>query len=55
MDDYLYTGNNPPLTFTMNPFIVEPAECGPITKYTCEMISGSHTDLCTITDGSTTG
>ena len=58
-EDYFYTGSSPALTFTMNPFIIDPAECGPLL-YSCEVISSSnqnvaHNDLCSVNDGSTSG
>ena len=42
------------MKFTLTPFIIDPANCGPII-YTCEVISGSRTDLCSFNDGSTSG
>ena len=51
-DDYLYSGA---FTFTLNAFTLDPPSCGPITTYTCSVISGKRTDLCSISDGSTSG
>lgn len=51
-DVYYYTGSNPALTFTTNPYTISPPECGPV-MYTCDVISGSRTDLCSVDDGST--
>ena len=42
------------MAFILDPFIVEPPECGPVTVYTCHITMGSRTDLCSIDDGSTT-
>ena len=50
--DYLYTGEM--LTFTINPFLADPDGCEDVV-YTCEVISGSRTDLCDVNEGSTTG
>ena len=43
------------MTFTLNPFTVDPPVCGPVTTYSCSIFMGSRTDLCSISEGSTTG
>ena len=49
---YYYSGDQPSLQFTLNPFTISPSDCGTIT-YTCEIISGSRTDLCFINNDMT--
>ena len=50
-NDYYYTSNTPSLSFTLTPFIVNPTACTSNIVYSCSVISGSRTDLCSITDG----
>jgi hypothetical protein len=48
--DYYYTNSG--LEFTLNPYTVTPTGCGVIV-YSCEVISGSRTDLCLINEAET--
>jgi hypothetical protein len=49
-EEYIYTGEV--LSYTIEPFVAEPSGCGSIV-YTCEVVSGSRTDLCEVSDGDT--
>ena len=51
--DYLYTFKAPKMQLTLSPFVVEPPIC--TFQYSCTMTSGSRTDLCSRSDGSTHG
>ena len=53
--DYYYTGSSPSLTFTLDPFLVDPSACAGNIVYTCSVTSGSRTDLCHVNDGLTEG
>ena len=44
-ETYYYSGNNPSLQFTLDPFTTSPPDCATIT-YSCEVISGSRIDIC---------
>ena len=53
--DYLYTGNSPSASFTMNPFLVDPPGYCTIL-YSCQTIAGPVAlDLCAINDGLSLG
>ena len=55
--DYLYTGNSPSASFTMNPFLVDPPGYCTIL-YSCQTIAGPVApalDLCAINDGLSRG
>ena len=46
---YYYTGDSPAAQFTLNPFEIEPEDfCTATVTYSCEVVSGPRTDLCTI-------
>ena len=47
--DYYYTGDSPILSFSLTPFVVDPAVCA--VTYSCQVIDGDRTDICTIQDG----
>ena len=49
-DDYYYTEAG--LMFELNPYTVTPNDCG-VVVYSCEVISGARTDLCSINEEST--
>ena len=49
--DYFYSGSSPSMTFTLTPFHVDPSACINNIAYTCTVISGSRTDLCSVSDG----
>ena len=53
--DYLYTAQNPKMSFTLTPFIVEPPVCS--FTYSCVMTAGPTVipDLCALTDGDSNG
>ena len=51
--EYFYTSVDPSATFTLNPFTPNPPICTP--SYSCNVISGPRTDLCAISDGTTSG
>ena len=44
---YYYTGDSPAAQFTLNPFEIEPEGFCTAT-YSCKVVSGPRTDLCTI-------
>ena len=54
-NDYYYTSDAPSMEFTLNPFTADPASCSSNIAYTCEVILGPRTDLCSVATGSTEG
>jgi hypothetical protein len=58
-ETYYYTGSSPPLVFTLNPFVIDPADCGPLI-YSCDVVESSNhnvvtNDLCSVNEGATSG
>ena len=53
VDPYLFTGDSPKIQFKLDPFKSDPPAC--LVTYSCTVISGPRSDLCSITDGKTDG